>query len=110
MRVLHRVAHALWKLAQIHHHLLLGDRGDGGKRDDVVAGVLDVDHDLRPPAWQDLADGAELLAHAGGEDLKADLDEGKLSIHSLKLSTAVPGGKARSPRGRPAVDHGGLHA
>jgi hypothetical protein len=110
VRVLHRLAHAVRKLAQIDHHLLLGDRGDGGKRDDVVAGVLDVDDDFGSPAWQDLANSPELLGHSVGEDLKTDLDEGKFPIHPLNLSTALPGGKARSPRGRPAVDRRRLDA
>src|SRR5438105_11393296 len=106
VRVLDRLAHRLRKPAHIDHHLLLGDRSHRGKGNDMVAGVLDVDHELRPPARQHLADGAELLGLAGGEDLETNLDQGELPIHRANLSTPVVRRKAH---GSPTVDPPPLH-
>src|SRR3954468_9191962 len=67
----------------------------------MVARVLDVDHDLRPPAGQHLADSAELLRLAVREHLDTDLDQGELVIHQPKLSTLALRRKARCPRRAP---------
>ena len=74
MGVLDGRADRLRQLAHVDDHLLLGDGGDRVQRDDVIAGVLDVDEDLRTPAGSDFADGAEVFLPVRGEDLIADLD------------------------------------
>ena len=76
----------------------------------MIARVLDVDDDLRAPARKDLAHGAEFLGPTVREDLVADLDQGKLVVHRLKLSTVVAGGKARPWNGRPSVAPAALDA
>src|ERR1700687_5794439 len=43
----------------------------GVERDCEVAGILDVDHKLRPAAWCDLANGAELFAAIRDERLES---------------------------------------
>jgi hypothetical protein len=50
------------------------DGGNRAERDGVLAGILDVDHQLLPAVRRDVADGAEGLARLGREHLKTLLD------------------------------------
>ena len=47
---------------------------NGAECDGEVTGILDVDDQLRPAMWQDLADGPERLACIGDEDFETLLD------------------------------------
>src|SRR5207237_6994274 len=68
-----------------------------------VTGVLDVDHQLRAPAWRHLAHRADLLVAALGKDVEADLDHRKLASHGYSFplaGRAVKPGRSLSNRAR----------
>ena len=52
----------LSSLAVFKHDLLAMHGGNRAERHDVLAGVLDVDHQLGAPVWRDPTDGTEGFA------------------------------------------------
>src|SRR5437016_2211177 len=60
----------------------------GVERDCEVAGVLDIDHQLGPAAWRDLANGTELFAAVRHERLESHLN---LLLHDfLSRNLVIP--------------------
>jgi hypothetical protein len=62
------------ELGAVQDHFLRMDRIDGAERHGEVARILDVDHQLGPAAWRNLAHGAELLATIGNKSLEPNFD------------------------------------
>ena len=62
-------AQALVELGRVKHDLLAMHGGNRAERHDVLAGVLDVDHQLGAPVGRDPTDGTEGFARLGCEDL-----------------------------------------
>jgi hypothetical protein len=59
------------KPAAVQDHLVGMDGLDRAKRQDEVAGILDVDHRLAPAMRRELADGADCLVAVVNEHLES---------------------------------------
>src|SRR3989442_368316 len=90
VRVGYRLLDALGQLLRIDDHLLLHHGAHRVEGDDEVAGVLDVDQQLRAPARRHLAHRADLFVGALREHVKADLDHRKLAAHGRQLGRCAP--------------------
>src|SRR5262245_22657805 len=62
-------AQALVELGRVQDDLLAVHGGNRAERHDVLAGILDVDHQLGAPVWSDPTDRTEGLARLGCENL-----------------------------------------
>ena len=70
------------ELGAVQHNLLRMHRFNCAQGDSEVAGILDVDHQLGPPARRNLANGAELLTTVGNKSLESNFN---FFLHVLLL-------------------------